>query len=202
MQKLSGKDFFESFMPTYDLKKQLLTATKEGIVVNPPELGNLSGQGEVTYTSQVQDVLIPYTTREDSYNYYEERNYVNDVNREHTEVLETYDHDGKARETYSYGKGRTSYLNHQIGDSYNYLTNQSGSVTGLTKDGQAVASTSYHLYGARKTNTDTTGNPFAYNGEARDDTGLDYLRARYYDSQGGTFLTEDSYPGEDTDPLS
>ena len=75
-------------------------------------------------------------------------------------------------------------------------------MTGLTKDGQAVASSRYHLYGARKTSTDTTGNPFAYNGEARDDTGLDYLRARYYDSQGGTFLTEDSYPGEDTDPLS
>ena len=75
-------------------------------------------------------------------------------------------------------------------------------MTGLTKDGQAVASTSYNLYGARKTSTDTTGQPFAYNGEARDDSGLDYLRARYYDSQGGTFLTEDSYPGEDTDPLS
>jgi len=54
------------------------------------------------------------------------------------------------------------------------LTNQSGSVTGLTKDGQAVASTSYHLYGARKTSTDTTGNPFAYNGEDLDDTGLNY----------------------------
>ena len=177
-------------------------ATKEGIVVTPPELGNLPGQGEVTYASQIQDVLIPYTTREDTYNYYEEHNYVNDVNREHTEVLETYDHDGKARETYSYGQGRTSYLNNQTGDSYNYLTNQSGSVTGLTKDGQAVASSRYHLYGVRKTSTDTTGQPFAYNGEARDDTGLDYLRARYYDSQGGTFLTEDSYPGEDTDPLS
>ena len=75
-------------------------------------------------------------------------------------------------------------------------------MTGLTKDGQAVASTSYNLYGERKTSTDTTGNPFAYNGEARDDTGLDYLRARYYDSQGGTFLSEDSYPGEATDPLS
>lgn len=82
------------------------------------------------------------------------------------------------------------------------MTNQSASVTGLTKDGQVVASSSYNLYGARKTSTDTTGNPYAYNGEARDDTGLDYLRARYYDSQGGTFLTEDSYPGEDTDPLS
>ena len=75
-------------------------------------------------------------------------------------------------------------------------------MTGLAKDGQAVASSRYHLYGARKTSTDTTGQPFAYNGEARDDTGLDYLRARYYDSQGGTFLTEDSYPGEATDPLS
>ena len=69
-------------------------------------------------------------------------------------------------------------------------------------DGQAVASTSYNLYGARKTSTDTTGNPFAYNGEARDDTGLDYLRARNYDSQGGTFLTEDSYLGEAMGPLS
>ena len=193
---------FDDVSTAYHQKVAKDRATKEGIVVNPPELGNLPGQGEVTYASQVQDVLIPYTTREDTYNYYEERNYVNDVNREHTEVLETYDHDGKARETYSYGQGRASYLNNQTGDSYNYLTNQSGSVTGLTKDGQAVASGRYHLYGARKTSTDTTGNPFAYNGEARDDTGLDYLRARYYDSQGGTFLTEDSYPGEDTDPLS
>ena len=75
-------------------------------------------------------------------------------------------------------------------------------MTGLTKDGQAVASSRYNLYGASKASTDTTGQPFAYNGEARDDTGLDYLRARYYDSQGGTFLTEDSYPGEATDPLS
>ena len=75
-------------------------------------------------------------------------------------------------------------------------------MTGLTKDGKPVASTSYHIYGARKTSTDTTGNLFAYNGEARDDSGLDYLRARNYDSQGGTFLTEGSYPGEATGPLS
>ena len=108
----------------------------------------------------------------------------------------------QARETYTYGNGRMSYLNNQTGDSYQYLTNQSGSVTGLTKDGQAVASSSYHPYGSTKATTDETGNPFAYNGEARDVTGLDYLRARYYDSQVGTFLTEDSYSGELTDPLS
>ncbi|MBF0777083.1 MULTISPECIES: RHS repeat-associated core domain-containing protein, partial [unclassified Streptococcus] len=75
-------------------------------------------------------------------------------------------------------------------------------MTGLTKDGQAVASSSYNLYGSTKDSTDETGNPYAYNGEARDSTGLDYLRARYYDSQAGTFLTEDSYQGELDDPLS
>ncbi|MBF0819959.1 RHS repeat-associated core domain-containing protein, partial [Streptococcus acidominimus] len=58
------------------------------------------------------------------------------------------------------------------------------------------------LYGSTTRTTDETGNPFAYNGEARDITGLDYLRARYYDSQAGTFLTEDSYQGQLTNPLS
>ena len=92
----SGTASLTNVSTAYHQKVAKDRATKEGIVVNPPELGNLPGQGEVTYASQVQDVRIPYTTREDTYNYYEERNYVNDVNREHTEVLETYDHDGKA----------------------------------------------------------------------------------------------------------
>lgn len=67
-------------------------------------------------------------------------------------------------------------------------------MTGLTKDGQAVASSRYYLYRASKASIDMTGNPFAYNGEARDDTGLDYLRARYYDNQDRTSLTEERYP--------
>ncbi|CYU63304.1 Cell wall-associated polypeptide CWBP200 [Streptococcus suis] len=150
----------------------------------------------------MQDVLIPYTTKEDTYNYYETRNYVNNVNQQHTQVLQTYDDQLQKRETYVYGNGRATYTNESTGDSYHYLTSQSGSVTGLTQNGQAVASSSYALYGATKQTTDTTGNPFAYNGEARDITGLDYLRARYYDNQAGTFLTADSYSGSQTDPLS
>ncbi|MFI3108443.1 RHS repeat-associated core domain-containing protein, partial [Streptococcus suis] len=171
-------------------------------MVNPPSEDNLPGEDAVLYRSQVQDVLIPYTTKEDTYNYYETRNYVNDVNQQHPQVLQTYDDQLQKRETYVYGNGRATYTNESTGDSYHYLTSQSGSVTGLTQNGQAVASSSYALYGATKQTTDTTGNPFAYNGEARDVTGLDYLRARYYDSQAGTFLTADSYSGSQTDPLS
>ncbi|MBF0819118.1 RHS repeat-associated core domain-containing protein [Streptococcus acidominimus] len=195
-------NIFDDVLTAYHKKVAKDRANEEGLVVNPPSIGELPGEGEVTYSSQVKEVLIPYTTREDRFNYYEERNYVNDVNREHTEVLQTYDREFKGRETYTYGHGRTSYHNHETGDHYNYLTNQPGSVTGLTKEGEAVASTSYSLYGSTTRTTDETGNPYAYNGEARDITGFDYLRARYYDSQAGTFLTEDSYQGQLTNPLS
>ncbi|WP_421448564.1 DNRLRE domain-containing protein [Streptococcus suis] len=200
-----GYDWIETFdtvSTAYHQKVAKDRATEEGLVVNPPSEDNLPGEDEVLYRSQVQDVLIPYTTKEDTYNYYETRNYVNDVNQQHTQVLQTYDDQLQKRETYVYGNGRATYTNESTGDSYHYLTSQSGSVTGLTQNGNSVASSSYNLYGATKQTTDTTGNPFAYNGEARDITGLDYLRARYYDSQAGTFLTADSYPGSQTDPLS
>ncbi|HFR3650747.1 TPA: RHS repeat-associated core domain-containing protein [Streptococcus suis] len=200
-----GYDWIETFdtvSTAYHQKVAKDRSTEEGLVVNPPSEDNLPGEDEVLYRSQVQDVLIPYTTKEDTYNYYETRNYVNDVNQQHTQVLQTYDDQLQKRETYVYGNGRATYTNESTGDSYHYLTSQSGSVTGLTQNGNSVASSSYNLYGATKQTTDTTGNPFAYNGEARDVTGLDYLRARYYDSQAGTFLTADSYPGSQTDPLS
>ncbi|HEM5005044.1 TPA: hypothetical protein U1181_000421 [Streptococcus suis] len=200
-----GYDWIETFdtvSTAYHQKVAKDRATEEGLVVNPPSEDNLPGEDEVLYRSQVQDVLIPYTTKEDIYNYYETRNYVNDVNQQHTQVLQTYDDQLQKRETYVYGNGRATYTNESTGDSYHYLTSQSGSVTGLTQNGQAVASSSYALYGATKQTTDATGNPFAYNGEARDVTGLDYIRARYYDNQAGTFLTADSYSGSQTDPLS
>ena len=52
-------------------------------------------------------------------------------------------------------------------------------------------------------NTKLFNNPFGYNGETYDiDSGLQYLRARYYDPRMGRFQTRDSYLGEITKPLS
>ena len=78
---------FDTVSRAYHQKIAKDRANEEGIVVNPPSLGNRPGEGEVTYASEVKDVLIPYTIREDTYNYYEVRNYVNDVNQENTQVL-------------------------------------------------------------------------------------------------------------------
>ncbi|WP_409372422.1 RHS repeat domain-containing protein, partial [Streptococcus acidominimus] len=99
-------EIFDDVSTAYHKKVAKDRANEEGLVVNPPSIGELPGEGEVTYASQVKEVLIPYTTREDSFNYYEERNYVNDINRQHTEVLQTYDRELKAKETYTYGNGR------------------------------------------------------------------------------------------------
>lgn len=155
----------------------------------------MPGEGEVTYSSEVQEVLIPYTIREDSYNYYEVRNYVNDVNQENTQVLQTYDDELKARETYTYGNERLSYKNEQTKDEYQYLTDARGSAPGMTQDGELNSTNSYSVFGMPE-EVDDTGNPYGYTGEAQDTTGYNYLRARYYDSQTGTFLTQDSYEGE------
>lgn len=99
---------FDTVSRAYHQKIAKDRANEEGIVVNPPSLGNRPGEGEVTYSSEVNEVLIPYTTREDTYNYYEVRNYVNDVNQENTQVLQTYDDEMKSRETYTYGNERLS----------------------------------------------------------------------------------------------
>ena len=44
---------------------------------------------------------------------------------------------------------------------------------------------------------------FGFNGEEQNQrTGLQYLRARYYDSQTGSFISMDSYEGDMTSPIS
>ncbi|MET1923477.1 DUF6531 domain-containing protein [Enterococcus faecalis] len=192
---------FDTISRAYHQKIAKDRANEEGIVVNPPSLGKRPGEGKVTYSSEVNDVLIPYTTREDTYNYYEVRNYVNDVNQESTQVLQTYDDEKKTRETYTYGHERLSYTNHQTNEDYQYLTDARGSVTGLVQGEKITNTTHYSVFG-RPTEKDDTGNPYGYTGEAQDITGYHYLRARYYDSHSSTFLTQDSYEGEEDNPLS
>ncbi|WP_164779669.1 RHS repeat-associated core domain-containing protein, partial [Paenibacillus kobensis] len=51
--------------------------------------------------------------------------------------------------------------------------------------------------------TDPVENSFGYSGEMWDKTtGLQYLRARWYDPSMGRFINEDTYEGELTNPLS
>ncbi|MEA4848852.1 MAG: RHS repeat-associated core domain-containing protein [Clostridiaceae bacterium] len=102
--------------------------------------------------------------------------------------------------------------------TYSYRFNGHGDITALTDEhGYVLEDYEYDPYGNELTETPKFGagynwqasqvtyygNPFRYCGEYYDlETNTYYLRARYYDPTTGRFLSEDTYTGQVTDPLS
>ena len=127
------------------------------------------------------------------------------MNQEYTQVLMEYDVNGEVASVYDYGVQRNSYTNQRSDASQTqyYVYDGRGSVSALTSIyGNAVVSYQYDAYGSARVNGDTYS-PYQYNAEAVDwNTGLQYLRARYYNSNIGGFLTQDTYLGMLEDPLT
>ena len=99
------------------------------------------------------------------------------------------------------GSGTVTYLHHDAQGSTRLVTDSSGG---------GVASTTYDGYGA-PLGAPLTATPFGYDGQFTDsDTGLVYLRARYYDPATAQFLsadpavakTQDAYGYASDDPLT
>ncbi len=78
------------------------------------------------------------------------------------------------------------------GNNLYYIYNGQGDVTILTDNaGTTVADYSFDAYGNQSEENDVY-NPFGYRGEYTDEeTGFIYLRARYYDTETGRFVSED-----------
>jgi RHS repeat-associated protein len=75
-----------------------------------------------------------------------------------------------------------------------YLTDGLGSTTGITDGSGTVTGTyEYDVFGAVRAQTGAT-TEWSYTGEQHDATGLEYLRARYYDASTGRFLSQDPMP--------
>jgi RHS repeat-associated protein len=90
----------------------------------------------------------------------------------------------------------------QDGTTRYYSTDQLGSTTTLTdQTGDTVASYTYDAYGNPTGTVSSTENPFRYAGQYTDpETGLQYLRARYYDPSTGQFLSRDPLEAQTRDP--
>ncbi|MCM3748349.1 DUF6531 domain-containing protein [Paenibacillus pasadenensis] len=104
---------------------------------------------------------------------------------------------------YLRGKGLIARKDAQ-GKTY-YLQNGHGDVTDLRDSTGNVSLNQYKydIWGGLISSQETVSNPFQYSGEYWDSkAGLQYLRARWYDPSMGRFITEDSYKGELTNPLS
>ncbi|MFZ5596903.1 MAG: RHS repeat-associated core domain-containing protein [Bacillota bacterium] len=101
-------------------------------------------------------------------------------------------------------RGRQALARKVGGVYYYYLYNGHGDVVGIVDGGgNIVNSYFYDEWGNILSKTEQVANPIRYAGEYYDDeSGLYYLRARYYDPTVGRFISRDSYEGEITNPLS
>lgn len=87
---------------------------------------------------------------------------------------------------------------------YYYLYNGHGDVVQIVDtSGNVINSYSYDVWGNITSQTEGISNSFKYAGEMYDsETGLYYLRARYYDPSIGRFINEDTDEGQINNPLS
>ena len=144
--------------------------------------------------------MILYQITEETYDYYEVRNYVNDIKQDYTQVLTGYDEKGRIRESYTYG------ITGSGGDgsgSVAQLTDKAGALAAAYRyDNTSVQDYIGNITGNKKITENYTRNPYTYNAEYTDaSTGNQYLRARYYRPETGNFFTEDSYLGSLLEPL-
>lgn len=118
----------------------------------------------------------------------ESTSYLWDINYGLPQVLT--ESDGKGTTLYSYGLGRISMADPRKGLMY-YQYDGLGSVRGLTdRNGITKGLYAYDAFGKPLISASPVDNDFQYTGEQVDDeTGLIYLRSRYYDPEVGRFIS-------------
>ena len=118
------------------------------------------------------------------------------------------DSDWYSAEVYVRGTNLLAKFNKQSGnvktDYIYYTQNAHGDVVNLTDaDGEIVKSYTYDAFGVEVDPNSGDVNVFRFCGEYFDtETGIIYLRARYYQASIGRFISRDSYTGKNSDPLS
>jgi RHS repeat-associated protein len=188
---------------TYDNANRLASAG--GLTYTFDNNGNLLSDGVNTYTYDSANRLISINgTSFFSYNGLGDRlsqtvngqttTYTLDLNAGLTQVLD----DGT--NAYVYGVGRIAQVN--AGTEY-FLGDALGSVRQIVDANTEITlSKAYDPYGNVTYSAGSGTSPFAFTGEQMDASGLTYLRARYYSSSDGRFLTRDTWSGDYNRPLS
>ena len=166
---------------SYDLENKLQTVTKGGLTTT------------MKYSA---DGLR--TKKESAYGY---TNYI--YNQSGNLVAEAQN-SSSVTSNYVWGPDRVLSKKTNSGSEYYYLYNGHGDVVQMVdRNGNIVNNYSYDEWGNITTSSETVSNPFKYAGEVYDsETGLYYLRARYYDPTVGRFLNEDTVEGQVNNPLS
>ncbi|AEY66721.1 RHS repeat-associated core domain-containing protein [Clostridium sp. BNL1100] len=151
-----------------------------------------AGKKTATYSYNGEGYRVSKTENERTTNYLYEADKV---------VLET---DVEGNETARNIYGTNLLTRTAQNDTTNYMYNGHGDVTALVGENGAIQATYYYdAFGNITEQTGDVNNNITYAGYKYDkETDLYYLNARYYDSKTARFLSEDTYTGDENDPLS
>ena len=159
-----------------------------------------------------ETVVIPENPSQTQRIDYELTYYVNNVNTENTQVLMEYGRRDELKNVYTYGNERISV--DTIADTFNavtddiqtdyYLYDGRGSVANVVTDSaEIIATYTYDPFGNVTSGAPEFDSFYGYNAEDTNPvTGLQYLRARYYDTESGRFNVADTYMGDVSRPLT
>ena len=129
-------------------------------------------------------------------------NYIVDKNRDYAQVLRETDGSGNTIVDYIYGDDLISQKRGSLTSYYHY--DGQLSTRQLTDASQNITDTYvYDAFGVLLNRSGATENNYMYTGEQYDaNAGFYYLRARYYNPSVGRFLTMDTFPGMQFEPVS
>ncbi len=147
----------------------------------------------INYQYNGDDLRVKKISNGETTNYLYDRQYV---------ILET-DVNNIQKNRYIKGINYIGVIN-QTNEESLYVYNGHGDVVQtITPTWEILNQYDYDIFGNITLEIETNPNAIKYAGEYYDkDTGLYYLRARHYNPYIGRFITEDSYWGEDNNPLS
>jgi len=194
---------------TYDAANRLVSVNAVNYTWD--NNGNLLSDGEYTYTydhaNRLKTVTDGVNTRSYSYNGLGDR-----VSETVNEVTTDYVLDLAGGLTQVLAEGTNSYLNgnarimqeNSSEEKEYFLGDALGSVRMLTdEEGEITLLRSYEPYGEVLSSQGTGDTSYAFTGEQYDpQTGLVYLRARYYSTASGRFMSRDTWTGDEGMPMS
>ncbi|HEX5057246.1 MAG TPA: RHS repeat-associated core domain-containing protein, partial [Gammaproteobacteria bacterium] len=119
-------------------------------------------------------------------------------------VLLQTDDAGNTLSKYDYGPDHLLSLNNVTEGTQFYLFDALGSVTNLIKPGGAIqARYQYDAWGTIRNKVGDSENVFGFTGHEMDtESGLIYMKARFYDPDLGQFLSQDLFEGATDTPPS